>query len=77
MPPAALPPITIRLDQVKEACTRAGFTTHASIAAALGVTESTVSRVLGGHVEPSSRFVFELARVLDVTPDSLFAQTQT
>lgn len=74
MPAAPLPPIQIRADQVEVRRQRAGYTTHAALAAAMGVTESTVGRVLGGKTEPSTRFVFELARVLGAEPADLFVQ---
>lgn len=78
MPRTPLPPVTIRAESVLNACESAGFAIDESLparlAAALGVAESTVRRVLARRTEPSTRFVFELARLLDTKPEDLFTQ---
>ncbi|HEU5475663.1 MAG TPA: helix-turn-helix transcriptional regulator [Actinophytocola sp.] len=48
---------------------RAGITTNAALAEAIGVDKSTVGRVLAARTEPSARFIaglFELAAAHDI-----------
>ena len=47
----------------------AGITSNAALAERIGVNESTLQRILGNHVEPSTRFI---AGVLKALPGAKF-----
>lgn len=50
--------------------------TQDSIAAAAGLTPSTLSRILNGHSHPQQRSIYRLADALGVQVDSLIGSTR-
>lgn len=63
--PATSATLVVRLDALTALRRDARLDTNAALAAAIGVDQSTVGRVLAGRTEPSTRFVAGLTRLAE------------
>lgn len=62
-------------DRLRQLCALRGLD-QTSLASLVGVSKSSLSRILNGSQEPKLRLAYELARALGVTLDYLFDESQ-
>lgn len=72
-----MPTITADRDRFRKAREQAGITTDQDLAARMEVAPSTLSRVLGGAVVPSNRFIASAITVLATRFEDLFEVQHT
>lgn len=67
------PTIRLRMDIIKALRETKGLEADSALAAAMGVTQSSVSRVMRGKSQPGPRFIAGLCTALETPMNHLFA----
>ena len=68
--------VTMNIDRVSELMTERGWT-WADLAREMGMSKSTISRVVQGKTKPGRRYIFALERCFpDARRDELFTPAQ-
>lgn len=69
---ASHPTIRLRMDAIRELCEAKGLEAGQDLAAAMGVDQSSVSRVMRGVSQPGPRFIATLCAALEAPMQQLF-----
>jgi len=71
------PTLTVRWEMVNALREMRGLESDAKLAAAMGIDQSTVSRVTNGKQQPGPRFMAAMCLALGATLDNLFKVERT